>query len=163
MKNNQEKFKIFLEVTKSLNSSFHVTPILFGSLGLSKILNKSIQLNDIDILIPENLITKKWGELVDSMKNLNFELKDTKEHEFIRDLQIVNFGKEEDVFQKVGIDPRKLTITKFHQAEFKELSAEKFLQVYRLMLRDDYRQEKRGDSDKQKIALIEKFLKNPQK
>ncbi len=42
---------------------------------------------------------------------------------------------------------------------FKELTAEQYLSVYQFMLRDNYRQEKRGKTDIKKIELIKKFLK----
>lgn len=156
---NKEKFETFLEVAGALNQH-NVIPILFGSLGLNRIIGEFAKANDVDILIPDEFLNQKWDRLVELMKDLRFQLKDKKEREFIRDLEIVNFGKESDLIELVQINLKDLNISEVNNIRFKELSAEQYLVCYQTMLRDSYRQEKRGDADKKKIALIQNYLEN---
>jgi len=156
---NKEKFGIFLETAKVLNRH-NIIPILFGSLGLNRVIGEFAKANDIDVLISDKLISQKWNDLIEIMKKLNFRLKDKKEHEFIKDSEIVAFGKESDLLNLSQINPDTLNISEINGVKFKELSAEQYLLCYQLMFRDKYRQEKRGKADREKIALIQKYLEN---
>ncbi len=157
-KNNKKKFEIFLEVSRGLNKVFNVVPVLFGSLGLYKKIGEYGQANDIDILIPEELLSKRWGELIYFMQDLGFELVDEKEHEFSRKGESVGFARQEDLPEKTEINLGNLEIFNKEGAVFKGLAAEHFLAVYELMLRDNYRQEKLGKDDKKKIELIKNYI-----
>jgi len=157
---NTEKVKIFFEVARALNR-YRVIPILFGSLGLYRVIEKlERRVNDIDILIPDEVLGEKWTQLLKIVNELGFVLKDEREHEFVRNGEIIAFGKASDLVRLAGIDFKELKTTDEDGAKFKELSPEQYLHCYRCMLRDRYRQEKRGSADKEKGALIEKYLHN---
>ena len=156
---NKEKFVTFLEVTKAINKSFDLIPILYGSLGLYRIIGNFSEAHDVDILVPDKFIHQAWNSLITLMQKLNFALKDEHEHEFVRNQKLVAFGREEDLAKILQIDTKKLKMSEVEEVKFRELSVEQYLSVYRLMLRDNYRQEKRGGADREKIALIEKYLK----
>ncbi len=155
---NKQEFETFLEVAKELNNFFNITLILYGSLGLYRIIGEHGKVNDIDVLVPEEFVNTKWKELVVFMKGLNFELKNKKEHEFVRGENVIAFARDDDLISMANIDPNLLKISKVRDVWFKELSAEQYLNLYQLMLRDNYRQEKRGKADKIKIKLIKEFL-----
>lgn len=155
---NMRKIKVFLEVVRELNKN-GIIPILFGSFGLYKVINKlENKVNDIDILVPDEFVHQNWDKLVNLMKDLNFELKNEKEHEFLRNEDIISFGQISDLIKLANIKVEKIKETDEDNAKFKELSPEQYLNCYKFMLRDKYRQEKRGNADKEKIALIEKYI-----
>lgn len=156
---NKQKFKIFLEVSRILNK-FNIIPILYGSLGLYRVIHRFGKVNDIDILVPAEFLNQKWRDLINSMENLGFKLKDKHEHEFIRDGEIVAFGDEKDLPEYSQIDVKTLKMSEINNVRFKELSPEQYLAVYQFMLRDQYRQEKRGKADLKKIDLIKKYMRN---
>lgn len=158
LKINKKKFEIFLEVAKALNESFSIIPILYGSLGLYKIIGEHGKCNDIDILVSDEFINERWNELINLMERMRFKLKDEHEHEFIRDSEIVAFAKQDDLIKRINLYPNDLIVYNINNVKFKELSVKDYLSVYRLMLRDDYRQEKRGKADQEKIDLIEKYI-----
>ena len=158
LKINKKKFEVFLEVAGKLNDFFNVIPILYGSLGLYKIIGEYSECSDIDILIPDEFVNERWDELIDLMEKMGFKLKDEHEHEFIRDSEIVAFAKQDDLIKRIGLDPNKLTVYNVENIKFKEISIKNYLSVYKLMLRDNYRQEKRGKADQEKIDLIEKYI-----
>ncbi len=160
MKLNKNKFKIFLEVARALNKE-EVVPILFGSLGLYRIIGEFDQAKDIDVLVPTEVISEKWYDLIKIMEGLGFKLKDEKEHEFIKGSEIVAFAKESDLDELAKIKRDNLTISKLDGIKFKEISVDNYLLVYQLMLRDNYRQEKLGKADQEKIVLIKKYLEKP--
>lgn len=155
---NKQEFETFLEVAKELDNFFNVILILYGSLGLYRIIGEHGKVNDIDVLISKEFVNARWNELIVFMKSLNFELKNEKEHEFIRGENTIAFAQDDDLINMAKIDPDSLKISKVKGVWFKELSAEQYLSLYSLMLRDNYRQEKRGESDKIKIKLIKDFL-----
>ncbi len=160
MKNTSiEKIRIFLEVVRVLNK-YEIIPILYGSLGLFRVLGEfERKINDIDILLPDKfLIGKKWTQLHRVVTELGFVLKDKSEHEFVKNGEIVAFGKASDLIKLAGIDFERLKETNQNGARFRELSPDQYLNCYKFMLRDNYRQEKRGNADKEKIELIEKYL-----
>ena len=157
LKINKEKFQIFLKVAKLLNKQ-EIIPILFGSLGLNRTIGEFGRANDIDILVPSEIINEKWHDLIKSMRSLSFKLKDEKEHEFIKNSEIVAFGKASDLAEISKINSDILKMSEVDKIKFKELSAEHHLLCYQSMLRDHYRQKKRGKEDEEKIALIKKYL-----
>lgn len=153
----EKKFEIFAEVTKVLNKRFSVVPVLYGSLGLSRLLEETITINDIDILVPDEFISDKWQELQKAVEKLGFEFVDAKEHEFIRNGQKIAFAEQSDLGD-VNLTVADLNKTKENGIVFYELNLEQYLAVYRYCLHDGYRQTKH--SDKEKIVLIEQKLKN---
>ena len=92
------------------------------------------------------------------MRGLDFELKDEHEHEFIRKGNFVAFADEIDLNERLQIGTKKLKVSKIGEVKFRELSVKQYLCVYKFMLRDNYRQEKRGTADIKKIALIQKYI-----
>src|SRR3989344_1574363 len=154
---NKKKFEIFLEVAKELNKE-DIVPILYGSLGLCMVIGEFKEASDIDFLVPGNIITKDWRKAISLMEKIRFNLKDEKEHEFERENKIVAFGNEKDLKDMSNINPEEIKVTEINGVKFRELSPEQYLCVYEFMLRDGYRQEKRGKDDQEKISLIKNYL-----
>ena len=157
---NKGKFDIFIEVAKGLNNVFSVVPIVTGSLGLCRIIGDFKEAADIDVWVPRKFLKERWKEIINFMKSMGFELKDEHEHEFSRNEEIVAFGSGEDLFEQTKISPDALSVSQVGEIKFKEFTAQQYLNIYRLMLRDNYRQEKRGKDDQGKIKLIEEYIKN---
>jgi hypothetical protein len=155
-----EKFDIFLEVAEKLNKSFSVKPILYGSLGLSVLLEENIRVNDIDVLVPTELITSKWENFKDVMKECGFELKNLKEHEFVRNGEIMAFASDE-ALGDVDLTANDLIERIERGIVFKGLTPEQYLKVYQYTLHDGYRLTKH--SDQEKIGLLEEYLNNRKK
>lgn len=158
LKTNKKKFEIFLEAARELNDFFNVVPILSGSLGLYRIIGEHGESHDIDILVPDEFVNKRWNELTSLMKKIGFKLNNEHEHEFIRGFEIVAFATKNDLKEQVNLDPNSLGVSNFNNIKFKELAVENYLSLYKLMLRDSYRQEKKGREDKIKINLIKKYI-----
>jgi len=156
---NREKFEIFLEVAEGLNKAFSVAPIITGSLGLCRVIGDFKEAEDIDIWVPREFIEVKWAETITFMKGIGFELKDEHEHEFFRQGEVVAFGSDTDLAAQAKISPDTLNVSEAGGEKFKEFTAQQYLDIYKLMLRDNYRQEKKGKNDLQKIKLIEEYIK----
>jgi phosphoribosylanthranilate isomerase len=159
MTNNEKKLIIFREVASALNKA-NIIPILYGSLGLYKAINKlGRKVNDIDVLVPDEFTGKKWNKLCEIMEQLGFILKNEHEHEFERNGELIAFGKANDLVRLTKVYPKDIEVIEENGAKFRKLSPEQYLVCYKFMLRDSYRQEKRGNADKEKIGLIEDYLK----
>ncbi len=156
---NKKKFEIFLEVAKGMNKAFSISPIITGSLGLCRVIGDFKEAEDIDVWIPKEFVDTRWSETITFMKGLGFELKDEHEHEFSRQGEIVAFGPDIDLAAQAKINTDDLNVSEIDGAKFKEFTAQQYLDIYKLMLRDNYRQEKKGKKDQQKIDLIEAYIK----
>jgi len=160
---NQKKFQIFFKVAKALNNKLDEVPVLYGSLGLYRIIGEQGQCSDVDLLVADEFTGLRWPELIELMESLGFQLQDEHEHEFVKQGESIAFGLASDLVNKADISPDKLNVSEVNGVRFKELSAENYLTVYQLMLRDNYRQEKRGKADTIKIEKIKEYLKNNSK
>ena len=75
----------FCHIAKRLNAAFHITPLLYGSLGLQLLVDEQLNADDIDILIPSVYLAEKWETLCTLMRGEGYTLIDLHEHTFIRD------------------------------------------------------------------------------
>ncbi|HSO59198.1 MAG TPA: hypothetical protein VLQ66_13365, partial [Paenisporosarcina sp.] len=75
----------FLNVAKMLNNDLRVVPVLYGSLGLSRVTHLDFSPQDIDILVPLPFLTTEWETLQQTMEQLGYTLIDLHEHEFRKD------------------------------------------------------------------------------
>lgn len=147
------KFSKFLGIAKSFNK-YGVTPTLYGSLGLYRILDQTGEVNDIDIIIPEIYLKDQWDELIQIMGEAGYKQDSTFPHEFTDgDIQI-GFESDSDLY--TDINPNNFTITKADNIEFKELKAEEYLASYRKTV--EVRQEQ-IEKYKEKIKSLEDLLK----
>ena len=158
--NNEEKFKAFLSVAKVLNKQFNLTPILYGSLGLYRVLNIDRETGDIDVLIVDEYVQDKWLQLQYVMIDLGYLLKDEHEHEFIKGNQEIAFATQSDLLKVGGVDPDGLRVATINGVSFRELTAENYLFFYQTIYSDDYRRQKKGKADQEKIRLIKNHLSN---
>lgn len=157
---NKEKFKIFLGITKKLNNEFGIVPILFGSLGLYRIIDLDKKTGDIDVLINDEYVQEKWPELLSFMKGLGYTLQDEHEHEFMKDDQEIAFAKQSNLLEMNNIYPAKLEVTKVGVVQFRELSTEQYLTCYETVYNDEYRRKKNHNADAEKIKSIKEYLGN---
>jgi|GEM_PF-694380 len=157
---NQEKFKIFLEVTRNLNE-IGIIPILVGSLGLSKIIGDFKECEDIDLLVPNNFLEEDFEKIANLMEILGFKLKDEKKFIFDKGKEEVSFQKEDDPDGVIKI--KNLVTSEIDGIKFKELSVKDHLNFYEEMLKDENRKKIKGKDDEKKIELIHEFLKRKEK
>ena len=150
-------FREFLTLAKSLNS-IGITPILFGSLGLSKLLEADLKPKDVDILVPEKFLKSDWERIKNLMEKSGYQLTDLREHEFEKDGVKAAFAAEEDLKPYAGVDYRQLEIVKA-EAEYKVLTLEDYLKVYTKSRHDSYRKNKNNGKDELKIELIKEKLR----
>jgi phosphoribosylanthranilate isomerase len=152
----ENAFRIFLTITKELNK-LGISPVLFGSLGVEVATGQEIIKNDVDILVPDVWVGKNWQSLITLMNKMGFVLKDEKEHEFIRNSDIIAFAGD-SALSDISLRTHDLISKEIEGVKFLLPTAEQFLLVYRFSEKDGYRLEKRND--RKKIELLELFIKN---
>lgn len=154
---NKKKFEIFLEVARAINASLGFTPILYASLGLNRVIGEFGEVDDIDVMVPDDLIIFDWASLVDLMESLGFALKDTENRCFVRDGEEVVFEKESELKKLTGEDPDSLDISEENGVRFKELTPTQYRRFYEYLISDPARIEKRK-KDELKLMLINRFV-----
>ena len=150
-----KKFSIFLEIAKSFNRQ-GIVPILYGSLGLYRLIGQLDNVGDIDIIISDVYLKDKFNELIKIMKEIGYEQDPTHPREFTKGEGYVGFESEEKLKQYAGIDYSNFKTVIINNVEFKELRPGNYLMVYKKTL-DVW--EKKAKGYKVKIEALERLLK----
>ncbi|WP_099204627.1 hypothetical protein [Scatolibacter rhodanostii] len=164
--NNQEKFEVFLDLAKKLNQKFSVIPLLQGSLGLSVLVEDDLNPDDIDIALPQHLyrFSERWNDLLSFMLKEGYVLTDLHEHFFKKGEIEINFAAIDgeggipslEVF--ADIDVREIPILETDGAFYKLMTPEQYFKVYSRSLEDNYRANKSGYKDQNKIDILKRIL-----
>lgn len=152
------KYKEFLKITKLLNKELNIIPILYGSLGLSILIQKNLHPKDIDILVPKIYIDKKFPKLIKILSQAKYKLINEKEHEFKYLKNKVGISFEEDLLTFAKINYKKLKIISDHDIYYKILNIKQYQKVYQKSQKDSYRISK-NNNDAYKIKVIAGYLK----
>ncbi|MFZ2150709.1 MAG: hypothetical protein WAZ12_00105 [Candidatus Absconditicoccaceae bacterium] len=146
----------FLIIAKELNS-IDITPVLYGSLGLSMLLNIDLKPQDIDILIPENFLKTDWNLFKNLIEKLGYKLVDLHEHEFKKEKIKIAFATQENLKPFANVDHNNLEIVQ-NIGAYKQLSLQDYLKVYTKSSKDSYRKDKNNDKDATKINIIKSII-----
>lgn len=153
------KYKEFLRIAKHLNKELDITPILYGSLGLSRLIQEDLKSEDIDILVPQKYITTNWDKLQKVLLNIGYQLINEKEHEFIYKNNKIGIAHEEDLLPFAGVNYKKLKTISDDNANYKILNLDQYKKVYGKSEKDSYRSQQNNKKDIKKIKLINNYLK----
>lgn len=154
-----DKFKHFLQNAKIINVHFGVIPLLYGSLGLEILTGMPLMAEDIDILVPKLFMSEKWEQFKSVLENNGYVLVDLHEHTFTKYGVEYSFADIEDLKLFANIDIEEIPILNKNDVEFKLLTLEQYLSVYKKSLHDGYRINIRQKKDCEKIKLIEELIK----
>lgn len=155
----QEKFVNFLQNAKELNKEFGIIPLIYGSLGLGLLLEKELNPDDIDILIPEHFIKEDWSLFKARLERLGYQLIDEHEHTFLKGTTKYSYASIEDLFPFAGIPESEINIYQKEDIKYKLLTLEQYLKVYERSSLDGYRINKKEKKDFEKIEYIKQALK----
>ena len=150
------KETLFFENAKLLYDRFGIIPLMYGSLGLEYITNEPLNADDIDILIPEVFLTERWHEFNRFLTGEGYVLLDKKEHTFGKNGIFYSYASIEELKSFAEIQASEIEQRSNDGIQFKVLSLEQYLTVYRASAKDGYRINVRKKKDNEKIAFIEK-------
>ena len=154
------KKALFFENAKLLAEMFGIIPLMYGSLGLEYITDKSFSADDIDILIPEVFLNVHWCEFKKSLENKGYVLLDEHEHTFQKNNVLYSYASVEELESFAGIKISEIKQHLKENVQFCLLTLEQYLKVYTASSKDGYRVNVRKKKDSEKIAFIENWLKN---
>lgn len=163
-----EKFSVFLDLTRKINKKFSVIPLLYGSLGLQMLIEDNLAPDDIDICVPQHLyhFNERWHDLLKFMQNEGYELIDLHEHFFQKGEISVNFGVIDgnipntipSIEAFVDINPIEIPIVQSDGAIYRLMTLQQYYKVYSKSLEDSYRVDKSNRKDQNKIDILAKLL-----
>ena len=153
------KYGEFLSAAAQINKTFQVSPLLFGSLGLERRLGISLNSDDIDVLLPERLLTADWQQLTAMMEKLSYTLQDEEEHEFVKGDFRMAFASIENLEPFAGVALNAIPLITDQGTSYCLLELPDYLRVYEASSKDGYRKNVKNKQDQQKIDLILKALK----
>jgi len=155
---NKKKFQSFLRIARELNTKLGSSPVLYGSLGLSRSLKTELETDDIDLLIENEIFNSELDKIHSLMVRLGFQLIDLEENTFLKGGLKVGIATDGDMLSFSGIDPSALKINVSSSTTYRVLSPKQFLATYRASSLDGYRKETHRKDDGAKIRLIESVL-----
>lgn len=150
-------FDEFIRICVELNRA-GITPLLFGSLGLERVTGRSLEPNDIDMLVPEVYLNEKWDVLCQVAENSGYSLIDLHEHEFVNGCYRMAFAGIEGLVPFAGIGTDQIRSVIGNGCIYLLLDLEQYLQVYLRSAQDGYRRSKNHGKDDSKIALLRQLL-----
>ena len=153
-----DKYNEFLRIAKHLNSELDIIPVLYGSLGLSRIIQKDLNSKDTDILVPQKYLTTDWDKLIKILEETGYLLVNEEEHEFIYLDNKIGIAFEEDLYPFAKINHEDLKIVSDHDTRFKILDLDQYKKIYETSKNDSYRSDKNNKKDFEKIKLIDMYL-----
>ena len=154
------KKALFFENAKLLTEKFGIIPLMYGSLGLEYITGKSLDADDIDILIPETFFNEHWSEFKSFLMDRGYILIDEHEHTFQKDDVFYSYASVEELESFAGINISDIRLVTNDDVQFSLLSLEQYLTIYMASSKDGYRINVREKKDQEKIEFIENQLNN---
>lgn len=151
-----KKFKTFLEIAKALNRK-GIMPILYGSLGLYRIVGELDEIGDVDVTIQNKYLEDKFPELMEIMAGIGYSQDKKYPHEFTKGEGQIGFELESELLEDTGVKIEELKTSKIDGVEFKELEPKHYLIIYRKTLD---RWNEKVDKIKRKIEALEKISSN---
>lgn len=155
-----EKYLYFLKNAEFLNNKFNIVPLLYGSLGLSKLLNDKLKVDDIDILIPEIYLEENWDNFRKCLENEGYKLIDLHEHTFKKNGIDYSYASIENLKEFANIEIEEINIISDEKIKYRLLNLKQYLKVYEKSSQDGYRINKKEKQDFDKILLIKNALRN---
>ncbi|MDN7243051.1 hypothetical protein QWY14_14700 [Planococcus sp. N028] len=154
MAKEADLYNEFLAVATFLNRRLTITPVLYGSLGLTKATHVDFAPQDIDILVPLLFLEEKWDVLKAVMEELGYLLIDMDEHEFQKEDNKIGFSFIEDLKGFAGVDDQALTLVEEEGASYYRLSLADYIKVYQRSSQDGYRRTKNDQKDLEKLKIL---------
>jgi len=147
--------KTFFEITKILNREFDETPVLYGSFGLGRVIEKDFDPDDVDVLVSDEFVHTKCKDLRRVLEENGYTLRDEKEHEFIKNGVKLAFASVLDLKNLIGSTRQDLEITDESSVRFYELLPKHYLNLYQYLEADAYRHKLgKTKKDKEKLEAI---------
>lgn len=149
---------MFFENAKLLAERFKIVPLMYGSLGLEYITDTNMDVDDIDILIPEVFLNEKWEDFKCTLISSGYILIDEQEHTFQKNSICYSYAPVEELksFAKINLFDIETKIN--YGIQFRVLSLEQYLKVYTASSKDGYRINVRQKKDRDKILFIQEQL-----
>lgn len=139
-----------------------ITPLLYGSLGLQERLEKAIDVDDVDVLIPAVHLQQGWDAFRQALEQADYILLDEHEHTFERDGVCFSYAPVEELEDFAGIREEDVELISGRDPAYRLLSLRQYLRVYEASAKDGYRAQVRGKKDGEKITLIRRMLAREQ-
>jgi hypothetical protein len=149
----------FYTIARGLNDEFGVYPVLYGSLGLSRLTGININPDDIDILLPAAYLGDDFGKMSNFMAERGYKLIDLHEHIFESDGVLASFAVN-DLSTYVRIESDHIPIIAEGGSSFHLPTLYQYLIIYEKSLRDSYRRNKNNSKDAAKINLIKRLMED---
>ena len=148
--------KFLLSILETINK-LNIKPVVYGSFGVSLYLGNFKKFADIDILIDDEFLNKRWKELKKLLEDNNFNLINEKEFELGN--KKVGFASKNILIRDNIIDDYSKLI-QYKNTYALTLKPEDFLKAYKFSIKDGYRINTRNKKDKDIIKRLEDYILN---
>jgi len=149
--------KILLETAKLLNDSFHCIPILYASFAMEKVVGRSVDAHDIDLLLDHERLNNP-AALSLAFKRAGFMHLHENPLTFQKAGIDVELADREKWFGLCGFSAKGLLLREESGCQYFVLDADNLLKLYRYLLTDPLRPLLKKQRDQIKIQILEQWL-----
>ncbi len=119
-------------------------------MGLERRSCSDLNADDIDILIPEKLLSDDWKMIEDLMNSEHYALFNAEEHEFVKSNVHIAYAAIESLVSFAGVDISAIPIVTDVGIQYYLLELSDYLKVYQASSKDGYRKNVKNKLDNHK-------------
>lgn len=129
----QERLFIeFTRLTRSLNQSLGIVPILYGSVGLSRLLRDDLEPRGIDILLPRTWLEEGISMLSTTLEEEGYSVADEISNIYTSRISSLSLRPDDAILPLLGLRRDALRTANENGAEFYELNIADYRRLYEL-------------------------------
>jgi hypothetical protein len=158
LKHNKRIIDVFSLIVKKLNT-MGVTPVIYGSLGLSLLIGERGRIADIDMILTDTDFKRYWKKIKEFLiKDMGYKNDPNHAQELIGKIPYISFLKLSDIKKLAPIHLSQLIKYSIKKGTYYNPALLQYLDIYQGGLLGLDRKKKKEKSDNKKIHLIEKRL-----
>lgn len=130
MQQQERMYVEFTRIAAGLNKQLRVVPVLYGSVGLSRILQDDLYPRGIDMLLPKAWLEEGYAMLQSALEEEGYSLVDEEKYIFAGARAMLTIWPIENVLPILHANGALLRTVNENGAEFQELRLSDYRRIY---------------------------------
>lgn len=149
--------QVLSDIVFHLNQAFHITPILYASFALEKVLGINLNAADIDLLIPSSDFERR-EHIISYFQSMGYQYQRDEVIHLMKDHISIELADEDVWLDALKINRDTLHLINDHDHSYQLLGASNLLKLYQYLSQLSHRSEEKRSKDIQKIKIIKQAL-----
>jgi hypothetical protein len=148
---------VLLDIVKHLNHQFQITPILYGSFAVEKVLGQDLLAKDIDLLIPSHYFKDRQG-IITYLLFQGYEYIQDEVIHLSKDRIDIELADETYWMKHALLDPKAFHQIQAETCTYQILGAKNLLNLYQYLVTLKDRSFEKKQNDLRKITLLHECI-----